>query len=165
VYYSKPAGSEISLLMTNATDSSFEFLAKNDGRSQGIVRITSFYLGARAKKKNLPMDQLANKGILLTPGLTQSITINDPLATLDKICSEVDVPQFLMLDEVLKIILGDDRAVLTRTSLDLLFVCGFDYTDTSFYHSTARNVSVPCPSIPPVSECLSKKLNHGAKSD
>jgi hypothetical protein len=160
VYYSKPAGSEIGLLMTNATDNSFEFLAKNDGRSQGMVRITSFYLGVvRTMKKNLPMDQLANKGILLSPGTTQSIAINDPLTALDKVCSEIDVPEFSPVDEILIRIFGDDRSILISTALNLKFVCGFNYTDTSFYHSAAREISVPCPSIPPASYCLSKKLN------
>lgn len=157
--------------MTNSNPSSIVFLVKNDGRSEGVVSFINFRFrnkwppGLPAVEKIFPIDQLANKGVLLTAGSTTSITITAPAGEFEQFCSKITVsppPMGPMEEPFTMPIPYSMRSLiiyLGLTSVD----CGFDFSETSFYGTADRRISVSCDHIRMVSDCLSKLYDQKLK--
>jgi len=148
--------------MTNATSTSFEFLAKNDGRSQGVIRFTSFTFGARDREQSFPIDQTVNKGVLLAAGGTMSMTIAAPASEFEQFCAKIPVPPPAALPTPGNILPPPLRSLTLKISAST-FHCGVHFSETSFYDTADRSLRLPCASIPVVSECLGKLYDQMLK--
>lgn len=146
IHFSKPSGSAISVLMTSATPTSFHFLARNDGRSQGVVQFQKFIADPGKQKKDIkefPFDPDIASGVLVPSGSTVEIKLQAPALDLDKLCagmpSSLDITNWFSTNS-----------------------CRFRYNDRSFNNNETREEGVNCGTLPIFKPCVGREAKQVA---
>lgn len=158
-------GSDISILMESATDRELSLIARNDGRSSGVMR--AIELSVRPPRKvhylNPPVIPIVDRGTFLESNYQTRLTLNLGQRSEEELCKvaleEADLdslraaaprylPGYALLDWEL-------QPMLER------FECHLHYADTGFYDEPAyKRGAVSCALLPWLYNCVSRAFGN-----
>jgi len=161
----KPAGSSIQLIFESMTETEASFLARNEGRSGGVIRLDSMYITNHAADNEADTFSvsLAHNGTYIESGREQRISVQVVADSTKGLCEQIG-PYAAGARKYLADSMGNVRGAQyqhgflseLREIVKVGMSCNFKVRETSFNSEDRYNprFKVDCDNISVISDCL-----------